>query len=82
MSCGHRRQSPELVARRAESDRLRPLFLALTGHRDTTAVLVEHGIPTAHGTSWISGNVILDPRWQAIVREALAAAGIAPSPCA
>ena len=75
------RRTRRFDPRRAESDRLRPMFLRWVGKRFNTAALRDAGIPTAHGIDWLGGGVVLDDRWQAIVRELLDASGICPSPC-
>lgn len=60
-----------------ESDRLRPAFLKWVGRRSAAAVFREIGIPTDHGSRWMSGRTLAD-RYQVIVRRAMGDAAGAP----
>lgn len=64
----------------AESDRLRPLFLAWIGRRSNGAGLVAAGIDHAHGMAWLAGTRILRDDYQRRVRDLLKqAAAAAPA---
>jgi len=49
----------------AESDRLRPLFLAWVGKRSNAEGLREAGIPYNSGTAWLSGRAPLAAEYHA-----------------
>ncbi len=60
-------------ASNAESDRLRPLFLAWVGKRSNAEGLKEAGIPYNSGTAWLSGRAPLAAEYQAAAKRALGA---------
>lgn len=62
----------------AESDRLRPLFLAYVGQRPVSAVARQLGFPPRQISAWTGGRTPLPPWLQAHVRALLGDRGGAP----